>query len=158
MRIRNKNRPDTSTLRLIGLDAAVTRDQLDQLALHTDVVTIGSGEMLCRAGQHPRQFIVVVDGYLDVIDRSQRARVAGPGTRIGGVELLDGKPHDEAIVARSPCRLVVIFAPALLWAVRSTEPKRRGTPPIIAWLRDGATTPEPIIDPGVRRLTAPQTQ
>jgi CRP-like cAMP-binding protein len=151
MRIRNRNRPDTSALRLIGLDAVVTRDQLDQLALHTDVVTIGSGDMLCRAGQHPRQFIVVVDGYVDVIGRSERTHVAGQGTRIGGVELLDGKPHVETIVARSPCTLVVIFAPALLWAARSTRPTRRGTrpTPIIAWLRDSASAPEPFIHPSL---------
>ena len=120
---RTQHRPDTSAVRLAGLDAALglTRDQLELLALHTDVVDVRAGERLCRAGQYPRQFLVVIDGYVDVTGRSGRAQIAGPGTWIGGLELVEGVPHHETVVARSDCRLVVIFGPAFTLAIRTSR-------------------------------------
>ena len=130
MRMRNTHRPDTSSLRLAGIDTAfaLTREQLELLAAHSDVLNVSAGDRLCRVGEYPRQFFVVVDGYVDVTDRSGCTRVAGPGTWIGGVELVTGVPHHETVVTRSDCRLVVIFGPALTLAVRqlprSANPSR----------------------------------
>jgi hypothetical protein len=141
--IPNGNRPDTSALCLIGLDAVLTRGQLDQLALHTDVIDVPAGEILCRAGRLPQQFVVVVDGYVDFIDRSGRTNVAGPETQIGGIEVLDEQPHDTTVVTRSACTLVVIFGPALRWTTQSPERTRRNQPsPMIAWLRERASAKE----------------
>jgi hypothetical protein len=69
--------------------------------------------ILAQAGAYPRQFIVVLDGYVETADAGTAVRVGGPGTRIGGDELLDGATHDETIRARSACQLAVIFGPAL---------------------------------------------
>jgi hypothetical protein len=49
----------------------------------------------------------------DVFDDHGNRPIAGPGTRIGGLEVLDGHCNDRTVVARSACRLVVIFGPAL---------------------------------------------
>lgn len=110
---REMNRPDTRALCHIGLDAALDRDQLEELARHTDVITVSRGTLLARAGRTPRQFVAVIDGHVDVTDSSGRAYVAGPGAHIGGAELRDRRPHDATFVARSTCRLVVIVGQAL---------------------------------------------
>jgi len=144
MQLRNRNRPDTRALQLIGIDAALTRAQLEQLALHTDVVDVPAGEPLSREGRHPRQLLAVVDGYVDVIDAAGCARIAGPGTVIGGIELVDGVPLAETVIARSDCRLVVIFGPALVWAARTTGLDANPSS-IVAWLRAGLTSPTPHV-------------
>jgi CRP-like cAMP-binding protein len=113
MRTRNRNRPDTTVLRQLGLDAVLTRRELEQLAGDTDAIDVSAGEQLCRSGTPARQFIAILDGYVDVFDDDGNRRIAGPGTRIGGFDVLDGGCHDETVIARSACRLVVIFGPAL---------------------------------------------
>jgi CRP-like cAMP-binding protein len=113
MRTRKKNRPDTSALRQLGLDAVLSRLELEQLARDTDVIDVPAGEQLCRSGAPAREFIGIPDGHVDLVDDGNR-RIAGPGTRVGGREVLDGRCHDETVIARSACRLVVIFGPALV--------------------------------------------
>jgi CRP-like cAMP-binding protein len=110
---RATNRPDTRALRHIGLDAVLDRHQLEELALHTDVITVSRGEVLATASRTARQFIAVIDGVVDVTDSSGHTYVVGPGTHIGGVELLDRRPHDATFVTRSDCHLVVIVGPAM---------------------------------------------
>ena len=47
------NRPDTRALRHIGLDAVMGRHQLEELALHTDVITVSRGAVLGKPGVSP---------------------------------------------------------------------------------------------------------
>lgn len=110
---REMNRPDTRALCHIGLDAALDRDQLEELVRHTDVITVSRDTVLARAGRFARQFVAVIDGHVDVTDSSGRAHVVGPGAHIGGTELLDRQPHEATFVTRSDCHLVVIAGQAL---------------------------------------------
>jgi hypothetical protein len=87
---RATNRPDTRALRHIGLDAVLDRHQLEELALHTDVITVSRGEVLATASRTARQFIAVIDGVVDVTDSS-----------------------GHTFVTRSDCHLVVIVGPAM---------------------------------------------
>lgn len=133
---RATNRPDTRALRHIGLDAVMDRDQLEELALHTDVITVDRGAVLARAGGFARQFIAVIDGVVDVTDGSGHTYVAGPGTHIGGAELLNRRPHGATFVTRSDCHLVVIVGQAMTsafhhrgvatWAERHSAVARPG--------------------------------
>jgi hypothetical protein len=106
-----RDHPDIRALELIGLDAVLGRDELHQLARHTDVFGVPADTILARAGVAPRQFVVVLDGYVETADPA--VLVGGPGSRIGGDELLDGALHDVTIRTRTACQLVVIFGPAL---------------------------------------------
>jgi CRP-like cAMP-binding protein len=143
---RATNRPDTRALRHIGLDAVMDRNQLEELALHTDVITVSRGEVLARAGASARQFVAVIDGLVDVTDSSGRTYVAGPGTHIGGGELLNRRPHDATFVTRSDCHLVVILGQALTsafhhpgvanWAEQHqtvTRPGGESAAPDVSW-------------------------
>lgn len=46
------NRPDITPLRLVRLDSRLTRQQLEQLAVHTDVIHVPAGEVVARAGMY----------------------------------------------------------------------------------------------------------
>jgi hypothetical protein len=85
VRTRNKNKPDTSALRQLGLDAVLSRRELEQLARDTDAIDVPAGEQLSRSGNPAREFIAILDGYVDVFDDDGTRRIAGPGTRIGGL-------------------------------------------------------------------------
>jgi CRP-like cAMP-binding protein len=138
MRTRNKNKPDTSALRQLGLDAVLSRRELEQLARDTDAIDVPAGEQLSRSGIPARELIGILDGYVDVFDEYGNRRIAGPGARIGGLEVLDGRCQDVTVVARSACRLVVIFGPAL----RRVQPSGA----VAAWLGGAvAVTGEPAL-------------
>jgi CRP-like cAMP-binding protein len=144
MYLRKKNRPDTTRLRLIGIDAAVGRDELEYLALHSDIVDVPAGEVLCLPGQHPRQFVAVLDGYVDISDPSGAASISGPGTQFGGTEVLRGQPYDETVVARSDCRVLVIFGPVLAAAAHTSRRAAGESPgPLERWLGDRADVRRP---------------
>jgi len=110
--------PDVRPLHLAGLQAALTADQIELLAAHTDVVRIEPGEAITRAGAVARQFVAIVDGEVDVLDHAGRHRVAGPGARFGGDELLQRRPFAATVTARTACTVVVAFGPAFRSAVR----------------------------------------
>jgi CRP-like cAMP-binding protein len=125
-----RDRPDIRALELIGLAAVLDQDELHQLARHTDVFGVPAGTTLARAGVSPRQFVVVLDGYVETADSETGVLVGGPGSRIGGDELLDGALHDATIRTRTACQLVVIFGPALTSVIAMVS--RRGNRPEIA--------------------------
>lgn len=127
-RLRRNNRPDTSALRLIGLDALLSREQLNHLAQHTDIVDVPADTVLARVGTSARQFVAVVDGYVDITDPTGASRTAGPGTHFGATELIEGSPFAVTVVACTAATLVVIFGPAFRWSGTSV-PSRPGTQP-----------------------------
>lgn len=118
MRSRATHRPDTRGLRQIGLDSELTSAQLEQLVTHTDVVRVGAGKTLARAGRVPRQFIAVLDGEVEIHDGAAGPRTGGPGTRIGADETVHRRPHSSTVITRTECTLVVIFGPAFRAAAR----------------------------------------
>jgi CRP-like cAMP-binding protein len=140
-----RDRPDLRALELIGLDVVLDRDELHQLARHTDVFGVPADTILARAGDFPRQFVAVLDGYVEAADSATGVRVGGPGSRIGGDELLEGTVHDVTVRTRTACELVVIFGPALS-AVIAMGARRGDLPEIAARLRaesEPAGRPQP---------------
>jgi CRP-like cAMP-binding protein len=132
MRYSKKHRPDLTPLRLIGLDEWLTDPQLCDLALHTDAIRVPAGEVLVRTGTMPRQFIAVVDGYVDVTDGRGDPSVSGPGTMLGVTELIAGSPQDVRVTTRCATTVVVIYGPAFRATTASSAllptPARFGHP------------------------------
>jgi CRP-like cAMP-binding protein len=123
MRYSRKHRPDLTPLRLIGLDEEVSDPQLCALALHTDVLRVPAGEVLVRAGTMARQFIAVVDGYLDITDEWGHCVVGGPGTMLGAAELIGGAPQDVTVTTRCETTVVVIYGPAFRATMTLNAPR-----------------------------------
>jgi len=112
MSFRSKHRRDTAPLRLIGLDTRFSDAQLEVLARDTDVLRVTAGDVLARVGEVARQFIAVVDGYVEITDQYGNSSVAGGLTQIGATELVSGQQHTATVTTRSETTLVVIFGPA----------------------------------------------
>jgi CRP-like cAMP-binding protein len=147
MGFRKKCRPDTAPLRLIGLDSRFSDEQLEVLALDTDMLRVPAGDVLARVGEVARQFIAVVDGYVEITDQSGHSSVAGSSTQIGATELVTGQQHTATVTTRSEATLVVIFGPAFrsamtLSALASERGGVRGTRAIVRAARtyDAPTT------------------
>jgi CRP-like cAMP-binding protein len=143
-----RDRPDIRALELIGLDAVLDEDELHELARHTDVFGVPADTILARAGAYPRQFVAVLDGYVETADSEDGVRVGGPGSRIGGDELIDGALHDVTVRTRTACQLVVIFGPALSTVIAMAA-RRGDLSKIAALLRaEPAGRPQPRLVAG----------
>jgi CRP-like cAMP-binding protein len=126
MRIHRKHTPDTTALCRIGLDRRLNRAQLDDLAVHTDVLRVPTGEVLVRHGRRATQFISIIDGDVEVANPNGDSYVAGPGTHFGAAELVGGHSLAATVTTRCDSTLVVIFGPAFRWAM--TAPSTKGAP------------------------------
>jgi CRP-like cAMP-binding protein len=53
------------------------------------------------------EFIVVLDGQVDVLCQDDLVATRGPGTPLGEIALLSGRPRTATLVARTPLRVQV---------------------------------------------------
>jgi CRP-like cAMP-binding protein len=82
------------------------------LASDTDVVRVAAGDVIERAGARARQLVGIVDGYVAGRSDDGHEVILGPGSDIGGHELLADTPHALTYTALTPATFVVVFGPA----------------------------------------------
>ena len=63
--------------------------------------------MLAHEGAVGNEFIVVLDGQVDVVQHDDLVATRGPGTPLGEIALLRGGPRTATLVARTPLRVQV---------------------------------------------------
>jgi CRP-like cAMP-binding protein len=116
MDVRHRTEPDIAALRVPPFDrypAAAVRP----LAAHADRLRVRAGTTLAHAGHRSAEFVVVLAGEV-LVDGDPPARL-GPGTQIGGPELLTGDRHPRTLVAGDDLEVLVLPAPAFRWAART---------------------------------------
>ena len=145
MRRRNTERHDV--LRQSDLFAEATDDQLEAAAALLTPVRVRSGQVLVRQGGIGSEFLVLVDGEVDVnrIDGDGVTALAtlGSGDFVGEMALLSGGRRNGDVVAVDFCRFLVLERrdfnqftarhPALRAAITSVAEERRSmnlAPPI----------------------------
>jgi hypothetical protein len=102
----------------IELLADATRDQLAELALHTDLITVLPGTVLERSGSYPRQLLHVVCGTVRAVREDGSTMTFSDGSDIGAVELVDDAPHGATYLATRSTVLVVVFGPPVRHVLR----------------------------------------
>jgi CRP-like cAMP-binding protein len=113
-----KRRSATTTLAGVApFDRFSPRD-LAPLHEHVDRLQVAEGTTLAEPGTAVHQFLVVLAGEVRSV-RDDEVVVHGPGSELGGDELLSGVPHPSALVAGPDLELLVVYGPAYRWAVQS---------------------------------------
>ena len=64
--------------------------------------------MLTREGETGHEFIVVVEGEIEVLQGDTVIATRGPGTYVGEIALLDHRPRTATVVAKTPVKIEVI--------------------------------------------------
>jgi CRP/FNR family cyclic AMP-dependent transcriptional regulator len=94
-------------LRCTPLFAGLPGPELDQIATHATERRFGAGEMIFRRGDPGSSMIILVQGRLRVGTTSAEGReltigLLGPGSVLGDMAVLDGKPRSADVVAMAP--------------------------------------------------------
>jgi CRP-like cAMP-binding protein len=87
-----------------GLDKKHLR-QISSLATQIDGK---EGKVLTKEGEIGNEFIIVLEGEVEVREGDKVVATRGPGDYIGEIALLDNRPRTATVVAKTPVTIEVI--------------------------------------------------
>jgi CRP-like cAMP-binding protein len=98
------------------------------LDAHTDRLRPRPGTVVARAGTPAREAVAVVAGHVTARGGPLDGRRFGPGSWLGGDELLAGRAHAATLVAGRDLEVVVVNGPAFRWAAQTHPDLLRAVP------------------------------
>jgi CRP-like cAMP-binding protein len=91
------------------LFAALSRQELGELAKATEDLEVDEGKALTREGDLGREFFVIVDGDVSVTQDGKEIRRLGAGDFFGEIALIyDNARRTATVTAASPLRFFVL--------------------------------------------------
>lgn len=95
-------------LRKVPLFAECSNGELRKLAAIADEIDLREGTVLTREGRTGREFFVIVDGTVRVMQGSRKLADLGPGDWLGEIALLTKAPRTATATATSAVVALVI--------------------------------------------------
>lgn len=95
-------------LKSVPLFSECSRRELGQIAGIADEIHFRAGRTLIREGRRGREFIVVVDGTVEVRRGGRRVAAESGSTFFGEAALLTGRPRNATVTTTSPVQALVI--------------------------------------------------
>lgn len=87
-----------------------TGDELAQVDRVADYVSYGQGEALIKQGTTGYEFIVILEGEVEVQVDGQTVATLGPGDHVGEMALLSNNPRNATVVAKDKVRALLVGA------------------------------------------------
>ena len=106
MRLRKNAKVDL--LEAVPLFSSCSKAELQRIASLADELDLAEGATLIREGERGREFLVVVEGTVQVTKHGKKVRALGSGDFIGEIALVSDVPRTATVTATSPVRLLVV--------------------------------------------------
>ena len=81
---------------------------LHDLFHDAETTHFAAGDYIFREGDHGEIMFVVIAGELEIREGSTLLEIAGPGSIVGEMALIDDEPRSATVVARTDARLVPV--------------------------------------------------
>ena len=101
---------DPDRLMALPLFAGLSQKDREAVARWADEVEVPEGKHLVDEGRFAYEFFVIEKGSASVVHGGAEVATLGPGDFFGEIGLLQTERRTASVVARSPMRLIVIFA------------------------------------------------
>lgn len=85
-----------------------------------DATGYSAGQFIFKAGEAGETMCVVMEGEVEILDESVLLEVAGPGSIVGELALIDDEPRSATVVAKTDCRLVAVDRKRFQYMVQET--------------------------------------
>jgi CRP/FNR family transcriptional regulator, cyclic AMP receptor protein len=97
------NRQGSTDERLarVPLFDGVSKKHLAQISNLMTPVDLAAGDVLARQGEIGREFVILIEGEVDVARDGKVIAVRGPGDYIGEIALLDNQPRTATVTAKT---------------------------------------------------------
>jgi CRP-like cAMP-binding protein len=92
----------------VPLFAACSKKELAEIVSIADEIDLAKGKILMRQGGEGREFFVLIEGTVDVIQNDKKLKSLGPGDFFGEIALVAKTPRTATVKATSPLRALVI--------------------------------------------------
>jgi CRP/FNR family transcriptional regulator, cyclic AMP receptor protein len=92
----------------VPLFEGLSRKELQLVANLSSYLERPAGSVLTREGQPGHEFIVVLEGEVEVSRNGKVVTTGGPGTYVGEIALLDHRPRTATVVATTAVQIEVI--------------------------------------------------
>ena len=120
MRLRNRSQK-IELLKSVPLFAHLSKRHLNELAKHSEELSVDAGRVLAKEGEPGKELFIVVSGKASVTRKGKALASVGPDEFIGEMALLDHRPRSASVVAEEPMVLLVVGA-------REFQPLLRSVP------------------------------
>lgn len=104
----------------VGLFSGCSKKELGQVATAADELALPAGAVLMREGERGREFVVIVDGEVEVTKDGVPLRTMGPGEFAGEIALVADVPRTATVIALTPVRILVLSDQAFQRLIRET--------------------------------------
>jgi CRP-like cAMP-binding protein len=118
--VRLKKNAKVDLLAGVPLFAGCSKSELSEIATIADEIRFAEGATLIREGERGREFLIVVDGTVEVTKQGRTLNELGPGSFVGEIALVTDVPRTATVVATSPVRLLVITDRGFQHLIRKT--------------------------------------
>ena len=95
-------------LKHVPLFAECSKSELGAIAAIADEIGFAAGSTLIRQGERGREFIVVVEGDVEVRKNGRAVPIRGGSEFFGEMALLTEEPRNATVVAVTPVQALVI--------------------------------------------------
>ncbi len=102
------NDTKTATLAALPLFEALSRKELEQLAMMTDDLEFPAGKVLCRQGDLGSEFLVIIEGEAEVTKDGAPVATLGPGDYFGEIALVEDVRRTATVTAATSLRFFIL--------------------------------------------------
>ncbi len=73
-----------------------------------ETASFPAGQFVLKSGETGQTMYIVMEGEVEILDGSIILEVAGPGSMVGELALIDDEPRSASVVAKTDCQLVPV--------------------------------------------------
>ena len=95
-------------LAAVPLFANLSKKEISQISSLATRLEKPAGKELTRQGEHGNEFVIILDGEVEVVVDGEVVATRGPGEYVGEIALLEDRPRTATVVAKTPVSVDVI--------------------------------------------------
>jgi CRP/FNR family cyclic AMP-dependent transcriptional regulator len=85
-----------------------SKRELREISSIADEIDLPEGKVLMREGESGREFVVLLDGSVDVTRKGRKLATRGAGDFLGEIALVSNVPRTATVTTASPVRALVV--------------------------------------------------
>ena len=92
----------------VPLFSSLSKKEIRQISQLADATRATPGTVLVKEGKVGHEFIIVLEGEIEIRKGDQVIATRGPGSYIGEIALIDHRPRTATVVTTTPVSIEVI--------------------------------------------------